>query len=1130
MNFNFYNKKLSAMACFVIALFFMGDATAKALQVNAKVTGTVTSAEDNQGLPGVTVLVKDTQTGTVTNVNGEYSIEITGNNPVLVFSYVGYETTEIPVNGRSTLDVALAESLEALQEVVVTALGIEREERSLGYSVGRVDGEDLSRVANENVLNSLAGKVPGVTINATGGAGSSVSMIIRGAISLNGDNQPLFVVDGVPIANTLNNVSQIGDRNPVDYGNAISDINPQDIKSVSVLKGPSAAALYGSRAGNGVVLITTKTGKPGKGFNVSLNTNTVFDNPYRYLDFHSRFATGVRPYTPDNNPYPGGVLIIEEGSAAGVGPELDKGYKAVQWNSPVDENGNPIPTELVSYPDNVKNFVQTGIASTNNVAVSGAKEDFSYRVSYTNMSSRGLIPNSDLFRNTLNLSSSVNLSEKFVVTTNVNVGRSNSNNRPAGDRGTNPLQAAYAVSPHINILDLKDYWVEGQEGLQQRSQAPDDYDNPYFMAYEVNNSFVRDRIFGNLKADWQITREFSLMARYSHDQYNEQRETKIAKSYTRDSKGVYGIVDLTRFERNTDFLATYAKDISDFSLSVSAGGNIMYQKGSSLQNSTRNRGSGLIIPGLYTISNTTPENLNYSNSWYQEAIYSVYGIANLGFRDMIYLDLTYRNDWSSTLPEANRSYDYPSASLSVILSEMIDMPGSINLLKLRSGWARAGNDAPPYSLYPTLDNAGAWDGVTRLGRPGYLLTPDLKPEIATSFEVGADLGFFNNRLRFEGTYYTIDNKNQILGLGLPPSSGYTSKTVNAGLVSSEGWEFLLGGTPIDNNGWIWDINANITRNRTTIKELSDDIEIYTLWTDAKGGAWTYVGEQIGDIYDRQLVTVEDPTSPYFGYPILNDEGSWQDIRAENTKNKIGNFNPDFILGMQTSVSYKGFSLNMTFDWRQGGDFVSQTYRYSESDLKTQRWLDQLINPNGLEGDALRDWLVANEDQHIKDGINVVGGPGDAYGGFPFTYGVTLNDGVFNPGVIAEYDEDGNITGYIENLGGPETKIIPYADNYPWSFTESAMFDASFIKLREVSLAYQLPKRFVNSIGINDASFAIYSRNIILWTKAKVGIDPESAYQPDSNPQGNGIQFKQGIERYNVTPWVIPVGVRLSLNF
>jgi hypothetical protein len=343
----------------------------------------------------------------------------------------------------------------------------------------------------------------------------------------------------------------------------------------------------------------------------------------------------------------------------------------------------------------------------------------------------------------------------------------------------------------------------------------------------------------------------------------------------------------------------------------------------------------------------------------------------------------------------------------------------------------------------------------------------------------------------------------------------------------------LGGTPIEKNGWRLDLTANFYKNSTTIKSLSDGLNFYTLWTDAKGGAWTYVGEKIGDIYDAELVTVKDKNSPYYGYPILDEDGSWQSISASNTRNKIGNFNPNFILGLQTSLSYKRFSLNMTFDWRQGGDFVSQTYRYFESDLKSQRFLDNLINPNGLTGDALRNYLVQNQDQMIKvngNKFNVVGGPTAEYGGYPFEYGGnTYPYGVFNPGVIAQYDEKGNITGYTENLGGTGTKIIPYGDNYPWSFTRAAMFDASFIKLREVSLAYDIPSAFVKKIGMQSANISVYSRNIILWTAAKIGVDPEMAYQPQATAQA-GTQFKQGIERYNVTPWVIPVGFKLGLNF
>ena len=1096
------------------------------------ITGTVTLATDGQPIAGANILIKGTQSGSVTDKSGQYAISVTGNDAVLVFSFIGHRTQEVPVGNQTVINVALAENNEVLSEVVVTALGIKREARSLGYAVEQVQGRDLSRVAQENVLNSLAGRVPGVQISSTGPTGSSVSMIIRGAKSLNTDNQPLFVVDGVPIANTLNNVSQIGNDNRVDYGNAISDINPEDIENISILKGPSAAALYGSRAGNGVVLITTKSGSKSQKMTVSVTSNTVFDQPYRYLKMTSNFATGVLPFTPDNNPYPGGVLVIDEGSAGGIGPELDKGYNAIQWNSPVGADGKKIPTPLTSHPNNVRDFFRTGVTTTNGVSISNNSEKVTYRLSYANMSSKGIIPNSDLFKNTLAISTTLRVNNKLTLSTNLDFSRNNSNNRPAGERGTNPMQWAYAVGSHIDINELRDYWVPGKEGLQQKSQSIGNYNNPWFLAYEVNNSFVRDRLFGNLKAEWQLTPEIQLMARYALDTYSEQRESKIAKSYTGEPNGAYGLINLKRYERNADFLATYTKRFNALSVVVSAGGNNRYSQSTDVSTSSKN-GAGLVIPGLYTIQNIAPNNLQYSNYLYKRAIYSAYGTATIGFKDMIYVDLTARNDWSSTLPENNRSYFYPSASVSLLLNEMVHISNSVDLFKLRAGVAQVGNDANPYSLYATLGDAGAWNGVTRLNRPGSILLPSLKPEIATSYEVGIDYNMFRNRLRFSGTYYVSENRNQILPTQIAPSTGFTTKNINAGLLESRGVELSLGGTLLDKGGLRWDLTTNFTRNTTRIKELADALPFYTLWTDARGGAWTYVGDKVGDIYDAEIVTVTDAKSPYFGYPILDNDGSWQSRNATTTRNKIGNFNPNFILGAQSSLSYKGFTLNLSLDWRSGGDFVSQTYRYSESDLKSQRFLDNLINPGGRSGDALRNYLVENADQYIRiNGNNfpIVGGPTAEYGGYPFEFGgKTYPNGVFNPGVIGQYDDKGNIIGYTENLGGAGTKIIPYGDNYPWSFTRAATFDASFVKLREVSLGYELPAKFVKSIGLQNASFSVYSRNIILWTAAKINVDPEMAFQPQAGTQA-GTQFKQGIERYNVMPWVIPVGFRLGLTF
>ncbi|HTE34030.1 MAG TPA: SusC/RagA family TonB-linked outer membrane protein [Chryseolinea sp.] len=1135
MNSNFYKNKQRWRCLFsiLVSMLLVSEVFAGAPAAAITVNGRVTSSEDGSGIPGVNVVVKGTQTGTITDAEGKYSLTTADDNGTLVFSYIGFLSQEVAIGGKSVIDVSMEPSMESLNEVVVTALGIQREEQSLGYSVGKVKGADITNVAQENVLNSLAGRVAGVTINSTGGAGSSVRMTIRGTKSLVNDNQPLFVIDGVPVVNSLNNISQVGSDNRVDYGNAISDLNPEIIESISVLKGPSAAALYGSRAGNGVVIITTKNGSKSKKVTVNVTSNTVFDIPYKYLDMHTKFATGLLPFTPNQNPYPGGVLQIDEASAGGVGPELDKGYNAIQWNSPLDADGNPIPTPLISHKDNIKNFVQTGITTTNGVSIANSNDMLNYRLSYSNMANRGIIPNSDLFKNALSLNTSVKVAPKVTVSSSLDLSRSNSNNRPATNRGANPMQWAYAVSPHIDIRDLRNYWVPGQEGLQQLTQdnAAGEYNNPYFLAYEVNNSFVRDRVFGNLKADWQITPEFNLMGRYSLDTYNEQRQTTMANSYTNQSRGAYGISNIKEFERNIDFLLTYQKSFNPISITTSVGANNRSSTSSNSYDRARS-GTGLVIPGLYTLGNIRPSDLEFGSALYKKAVYSVYGLVNLGFKDMIYLDITARNDWSSTLPETNRSYFYPAVSLSILANEMFKMPSQISLLKIRGGVAQAGNDTRSYNLNQVLDGMEAWGDVTRLSKSGYVLTPDLKPEKETSYEGGLDFNLFSNKIRFGATYYYLENRNQILSNQISPSSGFTNLTFNAGLVVSKGLELTLGATPIDKNGFRLDANLNFSKNQSIIQELGGGQTIYTFWTDAKGGAWTYVGDKIGDIYDAQLVTVTDKNSQYYGYPLLDEDGSWQDVSAANAKNRIGNYNPDFLVGMQTSLSYKRFTLNLSFDWRQGGEFVSQTYRYGESDLKSQRFLDHLINPNGLEGDALRNYLVANQDQLVKvtDQFNIVGGPTAEYGGFPFEYnGESYPYGVFNPGVIAEYDDEGNITGYVENLGNPGTKIIPYGDNYPWNFTKAATFDASFIKLREISLGYAIPTSLTKRIGLQAASISVYSRNIMLWTKAQIGIDPETAFQQETSA-GGGMQFKQGIERYNVIPWTMPIGFKLNLTF
>lgn len=1098
---------------------------------------------NNAVLDGVTVAEKGVSNATTTRTDGTFRIKVASPEAVLVFSSIGFKTVEVPLNGRTQLEVILETSSQQLSGVVITALGITRARKSLGYSVEEVGGGEFTRVSQENILNGMAGKVSGVTINSTGGTGSSVSMVIRGATSLSTDNQPLFVVDGVPIANTLNNVTQVGIDNRVDYGNALSSINPEDIESVTVLKGPSAAALYGSRAGNGVVLITTKTGRGARKLTVTATSNTVFDIPYKYLKFQHKYGAG--PFSAIPVSVSGNLLtnpfgsLIQENSVAVYGAELDRGYKEVQWNSPLDSSGKAIAMPLVSHPDNVKHFVQTGITTVNGVSVANNNDQVSYRLSYTNMSNRGIIPHSDLYRNSLSLNSGLKISKTVRLSTNIDLSRNNSDNRPAGERGTNPLQWAYNVSPHTDIRDLQQYWLPGQEGIQQRTQYKGVFNNPYFLASEVKNGFVRDRLFGNTRLDWQISPSFSFMARYALDTYNEKRETKISESYTNDPGGAYGIINLTTFESNADFLLSYKKEWKDFNLSVSAGGNTRYQKGTNIANATKD-GTGLIVPGVFTIQNILPDNLSYSSYLYKKGVNSVYGLLNLGYKEMVFLDITGRNDWSSTLPDA-QPYFYPSASLSLLVNEIAGLQSrAIDMIKLRAGVAQAGNDAGAYQVKTVLSNVGSWNGMPRLTTSGTLLNPDLKPEIATSYEGGIDVNLFKNRLRFAATYYMVENKNQIFSTKTPPSSGYSSKNINAGLLRSKGIELSLGGTPVQDRNWKVDVNANLTRSRTRIIRLADEMPYFTLWEDAKGGAWTYLGDEIGDIYDAQLVTVQDKGSPYYGYPLLDNNGKWQSIDAINAKNKIGNFNPDFILGFQSSISYKRFSLNFTLDWRSGGDFVSQTYRYGEENGQSTLFYGQLINPGMRTGQQLRDYLVANQDKMIRStGHNfpLVGGPTPEYNGFPFTYAsYTLPyGGVFVPGVRGTYDASGNLTGYIENLGqninsSNGTATLPFIGATAWGFTRAFTFPASYLKLREISFAYELPVKAFKTAKVQSASLSVYSRNIILWTAAKINIDPENAFQPSTSVQGSGVQFKQGIERYNVNPWVIPVGVKLNVIF
>ncbi len=1121
----------------IMILFSYNNVFSKSITGNREVQqeiieikGTVTSATDGTSLPGLSIIIKGTSTGTITNSEGKYVVNAP-KNATLVFSYVGFHVQEVAIQGRKVINIEMEENIKALEELVVTALGIRREEKSLGFSVGQVSGDDLSRVAQENVLSSMAGKVSGVTISSTGGAGSTVSMVIRGATSMTTDNQPLFVIDGVPMASTINNVGGFGSDNKVDYGNVIADLDPESIESVSILKGPSAAALYGTRAGNGVVLITTKRAKDRQGMKVKVTSNTVFDIPSSFLNVHSQFASGNFSFRPEN--FGGGILPnINPIDGNGAGPENDKGYWAVQWHSPLNANGTPVPIEVVSYPNNVRNFLNNfGFTTTNGASISNSSEVLNYRLGITNMTHTGLTPNADLHRNNVTLGASSKMYDNFTISTNINFTNSWANNRPASDRGTNPLQWAYSNPTNIDLGLLKNY--KSGDNIKRVSEK---HENPYFLAHDVNNSFNRYHIYGNIMASWDITSKLNVMGRISQNKTDEIRETKIAPGYTQEpNKGAYGIVTSTGLEQNIDGLMTFTDKWNDFSLNAAVGGNILYSKSSNVSNSSKT-GTGLIVPNVFTIQNIGSSSLAYSNYRYEKGINSVYATLNLDWKDIVYLDLTARNDWSSTLPRENRSYFYPSGSLSILVNEIFSLGNKVDMFKIRGGWAQVGNDTSPYRLLATYQDAGQWGDAIRLQKPGGLLSPNLLPEKATSYEIGTDIRLFSNRLRIDATYYTVDNRNQILGVPLAPSSGFSGIQINAGLLQSKGVEFLLGITPIKTHDWKWDLNLNFTKNDTRILELTEDVEFIQYWDQGRVKNIGYVKDsklgqdgRVGNLYSRKVKRVTDESSEYYGYPILStgQEVEWQ---GEEEYSLIGNYNPDFIIGLQSTLNFKNFTLNMTFDWRYGGQYVSQTYRYFAEKLLTQTWLDELIHPGDLGGGpskALQDWVIVNKDKLLlSDRLRPVGGPTPEHGGFAESLsGNTVYDGTFAPGVLGYHDENGKFILEKENLGGEGTTFIPYVLSYPWDIGHTSMFDADYLKLREISLSYRLPAKHSRRMGLDDVNLSIYSRNIMLWAKdSNLKIDPERAYQ------ASGGSFYQGIERYNVDPWVVPIGFKIDFTF
>jgi TonB-linked SusC/RagA family outer membrane protein len=1063
----------------------------------------VVRSDSGELLPGVSILVKGTTQGVTSNSEGQFTITVPNASSVLVFSFVGMASQEIVAGNKSEINVTMSESTIGVDEVVVTALGLKREKKALGFSVGEVKGERLTETPQVSVLSALQGKVSGVRISKMhGDEGASVNIIIRGAKSLSNDNQPLFVIDGVPVANASNNL-----YNGADMGNAINDLNPDDVESISVLKGASAAALYGSRAGNGVILITTRSGAAGKkGIGVSINSSAVFDVLTDIYPYQTRFGSGKA-----------GAHILEAAENESWGSQLDKGEKWILWNS----NGVAVP--LVSYPNRIQDFMRTGYTLNNNVAIDGSNKNGQFRLSVGDMRNEGIIPNTDLYRSTINLNTIYKLSSKLSVTANINWNESGSSNRlnATGDDRNDVVRSLYEKGAQVNILDLKNYWVPGMEGIQQNVNASKQ-NNAYFVANENTNSFTRDRLISKVQFDWNITKDLNLMGRFSRDAFTESREGKRAFSTTTNLTGYYNIYDLYNKETNLETNLSYKKKIGEqWNVNAFIAANRRYVYGRSISNTA----TSLVIPQLYTISNGVPGTITYGSSWFKKAVFSVYGMASVDFKGMIYLDLTGRNDWSSTLPEANRSYFYPSASLSLLFSEMFKMPNWISFAKLRAGSAQLGNDTNPYNLDPAFSIGADWGTAKQMYMSGNLTNNMLKPERSTSNEVGVDLKFLKNRLGFEATYYVVNNRNQILRISLPVESGASSKSINSGNIESRGWELNFNTSPVITKDFKWDMNFTFTRNRTRLKELAEgltSVDFYSI-EGGNGVIRTKVGDLMGDIWEKPILRVSDKNSPYYNYPIVSSSGKYQMDQTPANMVKIGNSNQDFILGFQPTLTYKSFSLYANIEWNQGGEFYSNSWMFMQNNG---------VNESSFSGapydksKSIVEQIKANPDAFFG---NWVGGRLPELGGFVWPTPVPSNryaDASFNPGV---YEVTvGGVKTYVENLGAPTlTKWLdPFNANQASNraIVDRAIFSSTYVKVREIALSWRLPKKWLEKIKIQNSTVSFVATDIYEWTKAGIHIDPERAYR------NTGSTWVQGAEYYNMMPWTGTLGFKLNFDF
>lgn len=1007
-------------------------------------------------IPGATVTELGTSNVAISDQDGRFRISSSKQNLTLRISFIGFETQDVVINnGVLEKEIRLLESTENLEEFVVTALGVERQRQSLSSAVTTIGARELSDVPQTNLINSLSGQVAGVQItNGSSGVGSSSRIIIRGENSISGNNQALIVIDGVPIINeqiTSDLFNDGANIQEVDFGNGAAEINPDDIESITILKGPGSAALYGARAANGVVLITTKKGRKKQGIGVTTSSLLTFDGLLTLPDYQNEYGGGSNGQYSFQNGIGAGV---NDGGISSYGPRLNQGLLIAQFDSPsVDINGNPVragdvisrrrpdgtftaitPTPWIARPDNVRDFFRTGVTSQNNIAVTSGNEKGGARIAYSNLRNEGILPNTDLKRDGLALSINQALTEKFRVDLFTNFINSRSDNRPNLGYGyENVMYGFNWTGRNFDISSLRDYWQAGQVGIQHFDFNYLWLTNPYLTLFENTNSFVKNRVLGNLALTYDFTNKLSLRVRTGIDNSSDSRAFRRAFSTNRRVFGGYREDDVRLFEMNSDILLTYSDQFnSDWLYSVSAGANRLDQN----INYSYTEANQLALPGIYTIENSRVP-LRGSSQIFDKRINSVYAFGNFSYRSVLFIDLTLRNDWSSTLPAENNSFAYYSGGLSYVLSKGLPLPKSISNATVRFNVASVGNDTNPYQLNNTFQFNQNYGSFTRVTNGTVLNNPNLKPERLNSLEAGMAFGLWRDRIQTDIAVFQNTSINQIIGRPISTASGFSNIIENGGEVRTRGLEASVQALMFERGAFSWSLGANFTTYRSVVTELPEGVDQYvtgeaSVFRGAGGSnSVFYIARKngrIGDMYGSGFQEFE-------GQTIFGSNGlPIQDGRLR----LLGNYNPDFFVGLTNQFRYKKLQLGFVFDWRQGGTIVSRTRAL------------------GSTSGVLKETLEGRETGVVGQGVMNVGTPE-------------------NPQYV------------------PNTTVVPASSFYNNFFDRgneaSALYDASYLKLRQLSLYYDLPQQWVNSIGFNYIKVGFVGSNLLLFTE-NPHFDPE----------------------------------------